>query len=94
MNECIVLSKYRHLIPHEVFFKSMSGTKKLGLHRRRKKTGSEWRNVRGERASSYLASLSRTSFFLGPIILSWACYAGDEKRSVETGEHSHTSLLV
>lgn len=49
MNECIVLSKYRYLIPHEVFFKSISGTKKLGLHRRRKKTGREWRNVRGER---------------------------------------------
>lgn len=32
MNECIVLSKYRHLIPHEVFFKSISGTKKRGAN--------------------------------------------------------------
>ena len=78
MNECIVLLKYRHLVPHEVFFKTVSGTKKLGLRRRRKKTGRAREKREGrERASSFLAPL----FFLEPILLSWDCYAGDEKRS-------------
>lgn len=67
MNECIVLLKYRHLVPHEVFFKTVSGTKKLGLRKRRKKTGRAREKREGrERASSFLASLSR------PLVLSGA----------------------
>ena len=66
MNECIVLSNYRHLIPHEVFFKSISGTKNLGLCRRCKKTGRGREKREGrERASSSLASLSRALVLSG-----------------------------